>query len=355
MNIEDYDSFQTPSYGQPKTSPLALVAAFIFILLAFGGAVGIYYFLVIKPATDYEVKVSSFGPYTREYGQSPVTIPLEEEIFSPEKVKEYRNGGGFSFELIKKFKGKVDSKFTIELKAWEKYLDGGHGNRDKRLADIQKKRESARKLIEAFNSDEPRKWTLFLFLDGTSGTGPELSEAVNQGFTSFGIAELLKNGDTAIVQAILLNSSGATEIKEVTVTKDESELQSLKEWLLKKRTDEGNSALATGIFNVLSQNENPYVKLAVISDGLENSTGTTNFYAKKDQLIKGKADKAEWQKLAGEIQRQKAVPDLSGKELLWILYPTPGSNEELIFAAEGFWAWFLTEQAATVKTKVIKL
>lgn len=353
MDFEN--NFNIPNDGQPKTSPLALVGVITFILLAIGGAVGIYYFLVMKPAKDYQVKVSTFGPYTREFGQAPVTIPLEEEIFSPQKVKDYRNGEGFSFELIKKFKGKVDSKITIEMKPWEEHLDGGRGNRDKRLADVQKKRESARKLIEAFNSDAARKWSLLLFLDGTSGTGPHLTEGVNQGFASFGLAELLKNGDTAVVQAILLNSSGTTEIKEVTVTKDESELLPLKEWLLKKRTDEGNSALATGIFNILSQNENPYTKLAIISDGLENSAGTTNFYAKQDQLIKGKTDKAEWQKFAGEIQRQKAVPDLSGKEVLWILYPTPGSTDELIFAAEGFWAWFLTEQAATVKTKVIKL
>ena len=354
MNFELND-YEIPNGGQPKTSPLALVGVICFILLAIGGAVGMVYYLVVKPAADYQVKVSSFGPYTREFGQPPVSIPLEEEIFSPQKVKDYRNGEGFSFELIKKFKGKVDSKITIELKPWDEHLDGGRGNRDKRLADVQKKRESARKLIEAFNSDEPRKWSLLLFLDGTSGTGPQLTEGVNQGFASFAIAELLKNGDTATVQAIILNSSGTTEIKEVSVTRDESELQPLKEWLLKKRTDEGNSALATGIFNVLSQTENPYTKLVIISDGLENSVGTTNFYAKKDQLIKGKTDKAEWQKIAGEIQRQKAAPDLSGKEVLWILYPTPGSSDELIFAAEGFWTWFLTEQAGTVKTKVMKL
>lgn len=341
-----------PAATAPKTiagvHPVHIV---IVVLVVVGLATWAINEALVKPMAQKPGDIVVTVP--RDSAEAPFQVAIEDLLgTSSANYRKYVDEG----------KGlKIVFSTTGHAEEYEALAPSPDGDPDANLRtqEVEQARAKLVAYVAKLNAPPPARVIKFaVFVDKTAGIDDVLKSQIQFNLNADNIDENTRKGDEVrilfhrltatpffnllgpvVVQAKANNGSGQEKIAEI------------RDQLLADTRQEGNSALATGMFNALREDKVVSGdRVIVFSDGFENDPSTISF--ERLRRIPNKftdpavlADARNWPEIQDRMQATVKAPDLTGVRIDWYL---PARPEDLprMRAAILIWNDLLTKKGA---------
>ncbi len=279
-------------------------------------------------------------------------VPID-ELFSPENEQRYLAGDGVTvvFRTINDPRKNYETtQEPCTLEPWNTYFETT--NPERRALVAAKKLEIIA-CADQFRKPLPIVRTIEVGVDDTEGVKPEFREFILRGLVGLDDT-LTSDKDTTRIVFFRLSDADFRNYRAWNIEPGTSAERAKKawddnlQWLLEDRGEKRNSSIATGLFNILSRNQDIRSRrILIFSDGMENSPTTASFYqALRDPRF---LDPANYATLDESISKVQPFPNLKFATVTWEMPPLPGQH---FHAVRQYWQHVLRERCGSTTAAV---